>query len=128
MFIPFSGVCVYQHTVAGRVVYVGKGDAERFAHRKGRSDLWKRLVSQAGGFEVSILRWFATDAEARAFEKRAIARLQPECNVYGLPGRKRPASEAHRRHLSESGKGRVFTEEHKRKIGEANRRRARVNG
>lgn len=75
-------VCVYMHSINGKVFYIGKGTPDRpfgFYHR---NKIWHRIVVDNNGkFEVKILDWFAIDELARLREECEIKLWQPEANM-----------------------------------------------
>lgn len=81
MFIKSTGFCVYVHRANGQVIYVGKGVSSRPFEITRRSEKWVEAVRVAGGFDVEILEWFDSEAEALLQEARTIQDLKPTCNL-----------------------------------------------
>ncbi len=76
--------CVYAHLVGDRIVYVGKGLAQRPYEVRYRPQRWKEAVENKG-FTVQILGWFDSDSEALAFEKQKIKEFNPIGNTQSAP-------------------------------------------
>jgi hypothetical protein len=73
-------VCVYSHSIDGTVIYIGKGIPARPFHTN-RTKQWHDVVDPAGRFDVQILSWHSTDAEARKEETFQILKLKPIANL-----------------------------------------------
>lgn len=81
MTIRPSQFCVYKHIADGVAFYVGSGRSHRPFVSAGRNGLWHETVGVAGYFEVDIIGWFATQAEALAVERSLIDELRPTANI-----------------------------------------------
>lgn len=80
-------ICVYSHSVNGRLIYIGKGTSSRSHDSKIRTPLWKSLVDES--FDVEILRWFESNSEALRFERERIREFRPPANVTHVRGKER---------------------------------------
>lgn len=101
---------VYLHkTLDGLVFYVGKGKARRAWSKCSRSLEWKEIVNRCG-LEVELIAVGLSEDEAYAAEMEAVSHLRSSgaqlCNKTSGGG---------------GASGRVMTDDHKRKIGSANR-------
>lgn len=79
--------CVYAHVLAGEVVYVGKGTYERPFFYRDRSQRWRDRMNAVSSFDIAILGWFSSEADALKAESTLIGRYRPELNCSGVPGR-----------------------------------------
>jgi hypothetical protein len=71
---------VYAHRNAdGKAFYVGSGTRERARSMVGRTEAYRRAVARYG-CRVELVESFRDRAEAYAFERELINKLQPECN------------------------------------------------
>jgi hypothetical protein len=110
--------CLYIHTRKsdGRIFYVGIGDKNRPTKKTGRNKYWSNTIN-SHGYNVTILKTGMSWEEACDLEIKMIAfygRVKPNpknpnygCLVNMTDG-------------GEGGKGVIISEEHKRKIREAN--------
>ena len=80
MRIMRGKVCVYRHLVDGQIFYIGKGVNHRPFAAWGRPDAWYSVVEAAGYYDVEIVAWFDTDAEACKAEKDEIKKHRPKTN------------------------------------------------
>lgn len=122
-----SDFYVYSHRAlvprkSGDVFYIGKGRAKRAWSKKGRSDYWRRIVAKYG-YSVDILVDGLSEQAAFDLEKAfiAVCGRQSLCNLTdgGEGSAGYVASEAARAKISAGNKGRIPTEDHKRKISES---------
>jgi hypothetical protein len=85
--------CVYTHSIAGKVFYVGQGALTRpFSLGKGlRNYMWDEIAQTGQSIEVAIVEWHLTRREARNAETKLIRELRPKAN-YPKPLRPRAKS------------------------------------
>ena len=72
--------CVYTHRIADKIVYVGKGRGQRAFTSEFRNSKWRETVLPAGVFDVNIIDWFESSADAEDLEKQLIKEHKPICN------------------------------------------------
>lgn len=126
-------VCVYMHSIGGKVFYIGKGTPDRPFGFDHRNEIWHRIVVDNGNrFEVKILEWFDNSELAREHEEREIKLWQPEANMI-FNGYGQVLSIERRRHLSLVKMGKHYpkveqsrTPENMKKFWDANVRRRKV--
>jgi hypothetical protein len=117
----------YIHRTAdnGRLFYIGKGKGSRSTCRHKRSNHWNSVVNKHGGFQAEIVGLFETEQEAFAHERFLIAsfrtfgaRLANKTDGGdGLSGYKH--SQEMRLRLSAMHKGKVMSEESRRRMSES---------
>src|ERR1041385_5952573 len=93
MRVEIEKICVYLHSVDGKVFYVGMGIADRPLQIAGRhrSARWHEIVDRAGHFNVEIVGWFKSEDDARKEEYRQIKIHYPYANIAKstkIPGRR----------------------------------------
>jgi transcriptional regulator with XRE-family HTH domain len=74
-------LCVYTHSVNGKIFYVGSGDLKRPYARKARTPRWYSHVKESGGYEINIHAWMDDRIEAQRVESKIIAAHNPPCNI-----------------------------------------------
>lgn len=94
------------------VFYVGLGTGDRRFQTKQRSDLFKQYYEE-NGCAVRLVRTGLSEDEARQLEREYIAELNPCCN------QTKGGERTNGKKISESLKGRVYSDEHKRHLSEA---------
>ena len=75
--------CVYLHRADGEVFYVGKGQAHRAVNNVQRNPVWHAVIKAHRYFDVEIVAWFDTEAEALERESAEILRHTPRANKRG---------------------------------------------
>lgn len=133
---------VYEHRRqdTGEVFYVGKGSSARIKSKQGRNSWWRAIVAKSGGYDAVKVLDGLDEEMAHLCEIERIDQLRKIgvrlCNLTdggeGMSGYKMPresvelgAAARRGRPMSEEQKqklrGVVRTEEHRRKISDANR-------
>lgn len=114
MRITIGQVCVYTHSIQGKVFYVGKGISSRPFETSRRGERWHNIVSEAGHFDVEVIAWFDSDQDARLQEAQDIAKYKPEANLMGNGWRR---SEEFKAAMSKCHKGKAVSPETRERIG-----------
>jgi hypothetical protein len=116
-------VYVHQRATDGKIFYVGKGRRYRENSKHSRNKHWNNVVSKHG-FTVCVVASNLTNKEACEFEKLLISKLKETDKLtnYTIGGE---GSEGYKHTLETKAKmrGRTFSEEHKRKLSEAKKRK-----
>jgi hypothetical protein len=94
------------------VFYVGYGSGDRRFQIKQRSQLWKRYYSE-NDCSVRLIHSGLSEEEARKFERHYIEVINPCCN------QTRGGERTNGKKISESLKGRTFSDEHKKNLSKA---------
>ena len=127
---------VYLHKKPnGQIFYVGKGKGYRATQKSNRNAYWKRVVDKYG-YNVTIFKDNMTEQEAFNLEMELIEAIGLEnlTNLTvggdGISGFTHKAETKRKIGLANSGgsswsKGKTFSEEHKRKISDAHKGRAK---
>ena len=116
---------IYFHrsNITNEVFYVGKGNDRRAFSSSGRNNFWHRVVRKHG-YSVSLTNTGLTESQAFALEMEYIAQFGRRNVGTGslvnlTSGGEGPSGVVHseewKRNVSAKLKGRVFSEEHKRK-------------
>lgn len=124
-------VIVYAHYrpgAPGGCFYIGKGSVARSRSKAGRNAGWRQVVESAGGFDARIVALLKSDAEALEHEAEVIALLRDMganlVNVHaggsmGAVGIR--FSEEHRRKIGDAHRGKKLSLEQCKRIGDAHR-------
>jgi len=114
MKIELGKVCLYTHSIKGKVFYVGVGVSVRPFVTAKRSSKWREVVTRHGFYEVRILAWFSRKAQALQLEQQLIKELKPEANLMhsGRPFR----SEEFKQRAKEFNTGRRISDQTRAKI------------
>lgn len=125
---------VYEHWTAddSRLFYVGKGSLRRAMNKVPRNPYHKNIVSRYGS-KVRLVGEFEDESESYRIEKNLIRRRRQEGHNLvnfleggsGAPGRRgplhplfgKPISDYHKKRISETHRGRVHSEDHRRRVG-----------
>jgi hypothetical protein len=94
------------------IFYVGIGTGDRMFHLKQRSDKFKEYYNY-NSCDVKVYKSGLTEDEARQLERELIAKYKPCCNQ--TPGGERTNGKK----ISESLKGRKFSDEHRKNLSKA---------
>lgn len=125
-------VYVHRRKSDGSVFYVGKGKGGRYKRKQGRSEYWHRTANRHG-WECEIVFPNLTEQCAFSIEKALISSIDGLVNLCtgGEGAAGIPKSEAWKAAASERfkgknnpmyGRGQPLSEDHKRKIGDSNRK------
>jgi Domain of unknown function (DUF927) len=77
-----SQYCVYTHSTAGRVFYVGCGTPNRPYDRHHRTPLWHAHVKEIGDkYDIIICARTGDSAEAQRIERELVVAHKPACNI-----------------------------------------------
>lgn len=79
--IEHGKYCVYSHSIAGKVFYVGKGKSDRPFARVSRNKAWNKITEAAGSFDVEIIQWFDHNRDALVREAAEIKLSKPAANM-----------------------------------------------
>lgn len=114
-------VYVHQKATNGEIFYVGKGRKWRENEKHGRNKHWLNIVAKHG-FTVCIVAANLSNEDACAFEKLLIQKLGRETLVNYTDGGDGSEGYRHTEQAKLKMRGRVFTEEHKKKLSEAKKK------
>jgi hypothetical protein len=95
--------CVYTHEIDGEIVYIGKGWPTRPFEFWNRNTYWTEAMDFEAGYRITILAWFATDAEAISYEEYLITTLNPKFNRKPIKKHSRTSQAAYIERLHEKG-------------------------
>lgn len=81
-----NNLCVYTHSVEGKVFYVGMGNLYRPFQKTNRNGVWVTLVKNQGslGYSIKIVQIFCGLVErrkARILEREQISLHKPVANL-----------------------------------------------
>ena len=111
-------VYVHQKADDGTIFYVGKGRRWRENRKEGRNKHWHNVVNKHG-FTVCVVAANLTNEEACTFEKILIKQIGYENLVNYTYGGEGSEGYKHTEQTKVKMKGRVFSEEHRKKLSEA---------
>lgn len=92
---PFNQLCVYAHSVNGKIVYIGSGSLSRPFELKKRTDVWNAFMNSiaddpSARITIQIVSFHPTAEHAKKAEHVLITNLRPVLNQHHNPNSRLP--------------------------------------